>query len=156
MSGVKDRMETHRIGEIKIFPGASRVPQAFDAVVVVLFSSGRMVLVKNEERGWEFPGGHREGQETFRETAIREVREEACAEMCDLRFLGYYSTAVGHVTIIVCAEVLSFHESPGEERRSDVGLFERLPPRLSFGDGREQVFLQMAEENRKRDSSAFA
>jgi hypothetical protein len=35
----------------------------FDAVVVVLFSSGKLVLVRNERRAWEFPGGHSDSVE---------------------------------------------------------------------------------------------
>jgi 8-oxo-dGTP diphosphatase len=142
-----------QMGDIKIVFGAQAAPPYFDAVVVVLFSSGWIVLVKNEERGWEFPGGHRQGEETFRETAMREVREEARAEMRDLKLLGYYTSAMGHVTIIACAEVSSFDESPGEKDLTDVVLFERLPDRLSFGDGREEVFLEEAKKIREQNSS---
>lgn len=47
---------------------------AFDAVVVVLFSSGKLVLVRSERRAWEFP---------------REAREEAPAEIAYILYLGY-------------------------------------------------------------------
>ncbi|GAE29685.1 hypothetical protein [Halalkalibacter hemicellulosilyticus] len=33
----------------------------FDSVLVVLFKGDKLVMVKNKKRGWEFPGGHREG-----------------------------------------------------------------------------------------------
>jgi 8-oxo-dGTP diphosphatase len=132
------------VGGIKAVLGTTRVVKSFDAVVVVLFSSGKLVLVKNRRRAWEFPGGHREGNESYEETAVREAHEEAGAQIADVEYLGYYTTPAGHVTVITCAEVSSFQEPGDECEASRVGIFDRLPPVLSFGDGREQLFLDYA------------
>jgi 8-oxo-dGTP pyrophosphatase MutT (NUDIX family) len=100
----------------------------FDAVVVVLFSSGKLVLVRNARRAWEFPGGHREGNESYEETAAREAYEEAGAKITDIEYLGYYVTPAGHVTVITCAEVSSF-QGPGDEyETSEVGILRANLP----------------------------
>jgi 8-oxo-dGTP diphosphatase len=129
---------------MKIVLDKSRAVESFDAVVVVLFSSGKLVLVRNEKRAWEFPGGHREGDESYEETAVREAYEEAGAEITDIEHLGYYTTPTGDVTVITCAKASSFQKVGDEYEVSHVGLFDRLPSDLSFGDGREQLFLEYA------------
>lgn len=132
------------IGGIRVVFNKSEVVSDFDAIVVVLFSANRLVLVRNEERAWEFPGGHREGDESYRDTAEREVYEETGARVSAVEYLGYYTSSHGKVTVIVCAEVDSnewTHENIDPPR---VGVFEHLPPALSFGDGREQFFVDAA------------
>jgi len=71
------------------------VVESFDAVVTVLFSSGELVLIRNERRAWEFPGGHREGNESYGETAAREAHEEAGARITGIKYLGHYTTPAG-------------------------------------------------------------
>lgn len=132
------------IGDIRIVFNRSEVVSDFDAIVVVLFSAEGLVLVRNEERAWEFPGGHREGNESYWETAEREVYEETGATVSVVEYLGYYKSSQGNVTVIACAEANSeewTHEYSDPPR---VGVFDNLPPSLSFGDGREQIFLDFA------------
>lgn len=133
-----------RVGSIQVVLDEGRAVEAFDAVVVVLFASGRAALVKNARRGWEFPGGHREDDESYRETAAREALEETGATISDIKYLGYYVAPTGHITVIACAQAASFGQSDDEHGASDVGLFDELPVALSFGDGREQLFLEYA------------
>jgi len=137
-------MQEMRIGRIVAVLGQAPVVEPFDAVVVVLFSAGRLVLVRNERRAWEFPGGHREGDESYEETAAREAHEEAGARITDVEYLGYYTTPAGHVTVIACAEVACFERPGGRWEASEVALFDDLPCDLSFGDGRERLFLDYA------------
>jgi 8-oxo-dGTP diphosphatase len=133
-----------RVGSIQVVLGEGRAAETFDAVVVVLFASDKAVLVKNVRRGWEFPGGHREDNESCRETAAREALEETGATISDIEYLGYYTAPTGHLTVITCAQVLSFQQSDDKHRTSNVWLFDELPVDLSFGDGREQLFLEYA------------
>lgn len=133
-----------RVGSIQVVLDEGRAVETFDGVVVVLLASGKVVLVRNARRGWEFPGGHREDNESYRETAAREALEEARATIRDIEYLGYYSAPTGHITVITCAKVLSFQQANDKHRASDVGLFDELPVDLSFGDGREQLLLEQA------------
>ena len=61
------------------------------ALVAARTSEGQAVVVSGDGRGlWNFPGGGREAGETVVETAVREVSEEACADVVgDPRLLGY-------------------------------------------------------------------
>jgi 8-oxo-dGTP diphosphatase len=137
-------MKGIRVGRIVAVLGQARVVEPFAAVVVVLFSAGKLVLVRNERRAWEFPGGHREGDESYEETAAREAHEEAGARITDVEYLGYYTTPAGHVTAIACAEVASLEGAEGRCEGLEVGVFDELPSPLSFGDGRERLFLDCA------------
>jgi 8-oxo-dGTP diphosphatase len=133
-----------RVGNLRVVLDPAPFRASFDAVVVVLFAGERLVLVKDEGRAWEFPGGHREGHESCEETAAREVLEEAGFHIRDLRYLGYYVTPSGLVTLITCAELASLEGRGREVGPSRVGLFDELPEALSFGDGREGLFLDCA------------
>jgi 8-oxo-dGTP diphosphatase len=137
-------MDTMRIGDIKVVFDGAEVVGDFDAVVVVLFSSEGLVLVRNKERAWEFPGGRRERDESYQETAVREVYEETGAKVSDIVYLGYYATSQDYITVVTCAEASSENWASEESEASSVGLFDRLPADLSFGDGREQLFLAYA------------
>jgi 8-oxo-dGTP diphosphatase len=139
-------MKAFQFGDIRINFDRQEIPPGFDAVVVILFCSDKFVMVWNPERGWEFPGGHREGKETFEETAIREVWEEAQIEIQNLGYLGYYTLKTGHVTLIICADCYNFDELDKKIQSSGVYVFDELPSRLSFGDGREQLFLKVARK----------
>lgn len=50
------------------------------AVFLVAFKDGKVLSIQNE-RGWDVPGGHREGDEECLITLEREVLEEAGAEV---------------------------------------------------------------------------
>ena len=47
-----------------------------------------IVLVMGDGESWGLPGGHPENDETIEDAFIREVREEACAIVTNLIYLG--------------------------------------------------------------------
>lgn len=60
--------------------------------VLIEDEEGRVLLQKRSDTGeWCIPGGGMEPIETFKETAIREVREEVGIEINDLKLFGIYS-----------------------------------------------------------------
>ena len=143
-------VKVYKVGDIQVTFDRGKSPEAFDAVVVILFCSEKLVWVWNPERGWEFPGGHREGEETWKETAIREVLEEARIEIEKLEFLGNYIHDRGHVTLILSADSAGSGMLDESEIPSGIKVMDGLPSELSFGDGREQLFLEMARKARKQ------
>ena len=139
-------MKIFQLDDIRITLDRHEILKEFDAVVVILFCAEKIVLVWNQERGWEFPGGHREGSETYQATAIREVREESQVEIRDLEYLGFYTSKLEYVTIIVYAECLNFVELDETLIPSGVKAFDGLPSPLSYGDGGEQLILEVARK----------
>jgi 8-oxo-dGTP diphosphatase len=127
-----------------------QMPRSFDAVVVVLFSSRKIILVKNKERAWEFPGGHREGNETFEQTVVREAYEEAGVIITNIEYLGYYKSRIDKITAIASADVAAYEKTSDTNETFHVGLFNTLPKNLSFGDGREQLILELAIASRQK------
>ncbi|GAB3212182.1 NUDIX domain-containing protein [Marinactinospora thermotolerans] len=111
------------------------LPASHDSVVVLLFDDGRPVLVRNRFRAWEFPGGHVEPGEGVEETARREAREEAGAELGPVRIAGYYVLANGHTTVVTHAEVVRLRPLTGRFETTEVRSFDVLPPDLSWDDG---------------------
>jgi hypothetical protein len=59
------------------------------AAGICVTDRGKVVLVSQDGKRWELPGGRPEGGETLEETLRREVREEACATVVDARLLGF-------------------------------------------------------------------
>jgi len=55
---------------------------------ICITEEGLIVLVTKDGESWCLPGGHPENNETIEETFIREVREEACASVQHLVYLG--------------------------------------------------------------------
>lgn len=53
--------------------------------VFLLAIKGSKILAIKNDRGWEIPGGHIEENESFEETLIREVEEEAGASFKDAK-----------------------------------------------------------------------
>lgn len=111
------------------------VPDKYDSVLVVPRVDNRFLLVRNKVRGWEFPGGHCEPGEGFLETAKREAYEEAGVIVRDLKTVGHYVLASGHVTVVVTANVEAFVELPDGFETFGAKVFKKLPRNLSFKDG---------------------
>ena len=55
---------------------------------ICITDEGLIVLVTGDGESWGLPGGHPENNETIKDAFIREVREEACAIVMHLIYLG--------------------------------------------------------------------
>ncbi|TFJ92812.1 RNA deprotection pyrophosphohydrolase [Lentibacillus salicampi] len=69
-------------------------------VWVICRHNGKWLLTKHKERGLEFPGGKVEENETAKEAAIREVKEETGGIVESIRYVGQYIVAGKGATII--------------------------------------------------------
>lgn len=110
------------------------VPVSYKSVLVFIKEEKKWLMVKNKFRSWEFPGGHKENNETIFETAKREAFEEAGVKIKNMQYIGYYRLTSGHTTLIVTAEVESFHEIPAEFETVERKFVNKLPSSLSFDD----------------------
>ena len=55
---------------------------------ICITEEGLIVLVTGDGESWGLPGGHPENDETIKDAFIREVREEVCAIVTNLVYLG--------------------------------------------------------------------
>jgi len=102
--------------------------------IVVPVKDGKFLMVKHPERGWEFPGGRVEVNETAEEAAIRECREEAGVEIENLRIIKKEENMVVFAGNI--------KEIKGGEMRWK--LFSQIPQNLSFSRDEVEEFLRLA------------
>lgn len=110
------------------------VPDSYKSVLVFIKKDDKWLMVKNKFRSWEFPGGHKENNETKFETAKREAFEEAGVEIKNLKYVGFYRLVSGHTTLIVTADVECFHEIPENYETVERKFMSEFPPSLSFND----------------------
>ncbi len=54
-----------------------------------LTAHGEVILISQDGKSWDFPGGKPEGTETWEETLRRELMEEACVEVLSVTLLGF-------------------------------------------------------------------
>jgi len=52
-------------------------------------NEGQIVLITQQGQGWDHPAGRPEGNETWNQTLVREVLEEACANVDSASLLGF-------------------------------------------------------------------
>jgi ADP-ribose pyrophosphatase YjhB (NUDIX family) len=64
-------------------------PKLCTAAFCIVTYQGQLVLVQHGKRGYEFPGGHIDGNETAQEAVRREIREESGVIILQPTFFGY-------------------------------------------------------------------
>lgn len=69
----------------EFFPPLDLITQASG---VCFTEEGKVVLVSKDGVSWQLPGGHLDAGETPQEAFVREVAEEACADVLQMRYLG--------------------------------------------------------------------
>jgi ADP-ribose pyrophosphatase YjhB (NUDIX family) len=126
-----------------------------DVRAVVLDDGGRVLLVQEKSDGlWTLPGGWADPNDSPRDVAAREVREEASVEVRPVRLLALLDRTVqGHTPLFpfhvykafILCEWLGGDPAPGSET-AGAGWFEpaNLPP-LSLGRILPQQIARMVE-----------
>lgn len=110
------------------------LPESHKSVLIFIKKDKEWLMVRNKFRSWEFPGGHKENDETVYETAKREAFEEAGVDIKNMKYVGYYQLNCGHTTLIVTAEVETFHEIPTDFETAERKFVAEFPESLSFDD----------------------
>ena len=110
------------------------IPESHKSVLVFIKQDKTWLMVRNKFRSWEFPGGHKEGDETVFETAKREAFEEAGVDIKNILYVGYYRLGSGHTTLIVTAEVERLHDIPSDFETEERKFVDEFPTSLSFND----------------------
>ncbi|HSX05868.1 MAG TPA: NUDIX domain-containing protein [Candidatus Saccharimonadales bacterium] len=74
---------------VEFIAAASPPALAVTAVKVYVFQDDSLLLTNITSRGWDLPGGHIEANETPRQAARRELKEETGATAQNLKLVGY-------------------------------------------------------------------
>ncbi|WP_071393769.1 RNA deprotection pyrophosphohydrolase [Bacillus tuaregi] len=98
-------------------------------VLVICRFSNQWLLTKHKIRGWEFPGGKKEENETLEEAARREVEEETGALIQSLQFIGEYEVNTGENSFV---KAIYYAEADSLEPKKD--YLETNGPVLIGGD----------------------
>jgi len=104
---------------------------------VCITPSGEVILVSGDGNHWDIPAGRPEGDESWEEALRREMTEEACVEVGDVRLLGFTR---GHCVqgreegLILIRSIWMAHVIPGEWAPKHETLHRRiLRPREAMG-----------------------
>lgn len=106
-------------------------------VVLVPVKDGKFLMVYNPKRGWEFPGGKVEEEETLEDAILREAREEAGLVVENLRVIEK-----GSNMIVFAGDVKSI-----EGGEMEFALFSKLPEKLAFPKEEAKRFLSRLHIN---------
>lgn len=69
----------------------------------IILKGNRFLIAKRKNDGWEFPGGRVEGEESYEECLIREIKEELDLEIKKLRLFTVVSGEIElHVYLAKC------------------------------------------------------
>jgi len=141
-------------GDIEIFLGKKSSVELDDSdgSIVFTFYDTRYVMTYHPKRkGWEFPAGKREQNETSIECAKRETFEEMGAILSNITPLGYYLVRKDNnsfKTAVFVSNVDKFEPKPHWSETDLVKLFEELPENISYKDDVYKIVLDYIEKNR--------
>ncbi|MHC0038951.1 RNA deprotection pyrophosphohydrolase [Pseudoneobacillus sp. C159] len=128
-------------------------------VLVICQYGSQWLLTNHKKRGWEFPGGKVELNESLEEAARREVLEETGAYIRDLAPLGTYKVnepnsffikKIFYATIDKLEWKQDYHETNGPVLvDKELLLKERFNEQYSFIMKDEIVRIALAETDKK-------
>lgn len=102
-------------------------------VKVVLINEERILLVRHAygSGGWTFPGGRVEGDENYREAAVREVKEELGVEVHNVKKCGDFTSReeykYDHITVFSAESIQDISPSPFEIAEAQWFALDNFP-----------------------------
>lgn len=118
------------------------------AVIALAFDeSGKLLMIKNH-RGWDFPGGHVEAGEAPEAALHREVLEEACVKIKNLRLL--MSAAMERTMLFYTAELNELLPFRAEHESTARALMAPEEFIASYNGGLPQMARYAITEAQKR------
>ncbi|KRE66685.1 NUDIX domain-containing protein [Paenibacillus sp. Soil750] len=120
-----------------------------NCVLIFAFYQGKLVLVRHHSRGWELPGGTREGGESIIQTVIREMYEEAGGELASIETVGQYlifeKDHLVYVKNIYISKVSMLRELPVGYETNGVMLLDTIPEQFEIMN--DPIFSSLMKDN---------
>jgi ADP-ribose pyrophosphatase YjhB (NUDIX family) len=114
---------------------------------ICVTDNGEVVLITPDGKNWGFPGGRPEGNESWKETLRREMREEACVEVKDAKLLGFSRGECirGHERGLVLVRSIWLARVQLNEWVPEPGILARklVPPDRILSEFESDVFLPL-------------
>ena len=122
----------------------------------IIINDGKVLLIKSTRGHWDFPKGHIEKNETEKETALREVKEETNLDVAitsEKKYINHYitDTEVDKTVVYFIAKKIGGEEKPQEGETIEVKLFEfkEALKTLTFDNTKEILKNVLKDENYK-------
>ena len=122
----------------------------------IIINDGKVLLIKSTRGHWDFPKGHIEKNETEKETALREVKEETNLDVAitsEKKYINHYitDTEVDKTVVYFIAKKIGGEEKPQEGETIEVKWFEfkEALKTLTFDNTKEILKNVLKDENYK-------
>ena len=122
----------------------------------IIINNGKVLLIKSTRGHWDFPKGHIEKNETEKETALREVKEETnldVAIISEKKYINHYitDTEIDKTVVYFIAKKTGGEEKPQEGETIEVKWFElkKALEILTFDNTKEILKNVLKDENYK-------
>ena len=117
------------------------------AVIALVLDENRKLLVVKNQRGWDFPGGHVEQNETPEAALHREVLEEAYAKIRNPRL--FMSASLERSMLFYVAEIAELLHFRAEHETTARTLMEPAEFLAAYDGGLPRMARYAATEARK-------
>lgn len=118
----------------------------------IIFDNGKVLLIQHKEGHWGFPKGHVEENETEKETAIREVKEETNLDVEIIFEKRYVENYIINEDIDKTVVYFFARKIGGELKKQDSELndiawvnVDEVPDKLTF-DVSRNVFKELLKD----------
>ena len=122
----------------------------------IIINDGKVLLIKSTRGHWDFPKGHIEKNETEKETALREVKEETNLDVAitsEKKYINHYitDTEIDKTVVYFIAKKIGGEEKPQEGETIEVKWFEfkEALETLTFDNTKEILKNVLKDENYK-------
>ena len=122
----------------------------------IIINNGKVLLIKSTRGHWDFPKGHIEKNETEKETALREVKEETNLDVAitsEKKYINHYitDTEIDKTVVYFIAKKIGGEEKPQEGETIEVKWFEfkEALEILTFDNTKEILKNVLKDENYK-------
>jgi 8-oxo-dGTP diphosphatase len=120
------------------------IPRHKLAVATMVWNKeNKILLVNNHTRGWEFPGGYVDQQESIKAAAIREVKEESGIDIQLIQFYGIDQIVGTSTCVILFAGKSIGGQLQTSSENNEVGFF-------TVHDARKMMKLEAFRERLER------
>ena len=122
----------------------------------IIINDGKVLLIKSTRGHWDFPKGHIEKNETEKETALREVKEETNLDVTiisERKYINHYitDTEIDKTVVYFIAKKIGGEEKPQEGETIEVKWFKfkEALETLTFDNTKEILKNVLKDENYK-------